>query len=286
MHTLPPYKRISARFKDYNRDMKDVWTAYTFIDSYTQIIKKEVKNGSLPQFDQESLSGMGKNIHKKSIMHTYGVAEHISKKVNPDRSFVTAVALTEDFLKELMVTVYEEFPNKLNSKETAESLDRQYKLLDIILSKDSKEEIVASLIEEKIRGVFYENPLNYFTKDKKIKLGFGDHFINNHSINLQYFKEITARRNLYAHNNGRVDSKYIREVSSPMYSIGKKAIIDKEYLRHSIIILRGLSSVAAGLINKNTFNQPKILGTLSKVYTPFEQHYTDSVPPKNRAFSL
>jgi hypothetical protein len=286
MHTIPPYKRITARFKDYNRDIKDVWTSYTFIDSYTQIIKTEVKNGSLPQFDQESLSGTDKKIHKKSITHTYGVADHICKKVNPDRSFVTAVALTEDFLKELMVTVYEEHPEKLDSKDTVESFDRQFKLLNTILSKNTKDDIVDALIEERVRGVFYGNPLDYFTKDKKAKLGFGEHFVNNHSVNLKYFKEITARRNLYAHNNGKVDSKYIREVSDPTFSIGRKAIIDKEYLRHSIIILRGLSAVAAGLIIKNIFKQPRILGTLTKVYTPFEQHYNDSVPPDDRAFRL
>ncbi|WP_062060846.1 hypothetical protein [Cellvibrio sp. OA-2007] len=80
MHSIPPHKRIAARFKDYNRDMKDVWTSYNFIEFYTKIIREKVKDGAISQFDQESLSGRSKTIHKKSVMHTYGVADHIAKK--------------------------------------------------------------------------------------------------------------------------------------------------------------------------------------------------------------
>ena len=275
MHTLPPQKRIAARFKDYNRDMKDVWTSFTFIDFYSGVIHQEVKKGTIPQFGQESLSGPNKIIHEKSLTHTFGVADHIAKKVNPDRSFVNAVALTEDFLKDILVIVLETFPEKLLSKDSLETVDRQYKLLDTIISKGTKEEILDSLIEEKVRGIFYGNPTDYFLKDKKLKLGFGSYFLDKHSRNISFFKEITARRNLYAHNNGKVDSKYIREVENPSFELGKKAVIDKQYLRHVIITLRGLASVAAGLINLRTFQQPALKGTIESVFTPFEKYYSD-----------
>ena len=257
MHTLPPPKRISARFKDYNRDMKDVWSSFIFIDFYTDKVRAKVKKDEIEPFLLESLSGKSKRTHEKNKVDTYGVADHIAKVVNPERSFITAVALTEDFLKDIMVTVYEEYPEKMLSTEALESIDRQYKLLDTILAKATKEEIVASLIEEKVRGIFYGNPIDYFTKDKKTKLGFGNYFEKNHSLNLKYFAEITARRNLFAHNRGRVDAKYLREVENPTLKAGQKAVIEKEYLRHTIIILRGLASVAAMLVNTNIFKHCK-----------------------------
>jgi hypothetical protein len=276
MHTLPPNKRISARFKNYNRDMKDVWTSFTFIEFYSDVIRKGVKSGKIPKFGQESLSGPHKEVHDKSIDHTYGVADHIAKKVNPDRSFVNAVALTEDFLKDLMVTVLEEYPQKLSSKEALETVDKQYKLLDVILTKDSKEDILSSLIEERVRGIFYGNPTDFFLKDKKMKMGFGTFFSDNHSRNIDFYREITARLNLFAHNNGKVDSKYLREVENSQFRVGRKAMIDREYLRHVIITLRGLSATAAGRVNLKLFNQDRLHGVLQSVYTPFNKFYSDA----------
>ncbi|WP_062060843.1 hypothetical protein [Cellvibrio sp. OA-2007] len=183
-----------------------------------------------------------------------------------------------------MVTVYEEHPEKLNSRDSLETIDRQYKLLDTIISKSSREEIIGSIIEEKVRSIFYGNPLDYFLKDSKTKLGFGNHFKDHHSINLEIFCEITARRNLYAHNAGRVDSKYIREVKSPAFTIGRKAIIDKDYLRRTIIVLRGISAVAGSLVIRNVFNQPKVMGTIATVVTPFETYYSDIIKLEDRAF--
>lgn len=285
MHTLPPYKRISARFKDYNRDMKDVWSSFIFIDFYTGKVREKIKKDEIEPFLLETLSGKSKLTHEKNKVDTYGVADHIVRIVNPERSFITAVALTEDFLKDLMVTVYEEYPERMLSTESLESIDRQYKLLEVILAKATKEEIVASLIEEKVRGVFYGNPIDYFTKEKKTKLGFGDYFEKNHSINLKYFSEITSRRNLFAHNRGRVDAKYLREVENPKFKAGRKAVIEKEYLRHAIIILRGLASVAAMLINRNIFKQTEVHGSVKPVLEAFEQHFNDAIPPEKRAFT-
>src|SRR5688572_2050404 len=73
MHTLPPNKRITARFKDYNRDMKDVWSSFVFIDFYTETLAEKIKKDEVGTLQLESLSGKSKRTHVKSKLDTYGM---------------------------------------------------------------------------------------------------------------------------------------------------------------------------------------------------------------------
>lgn len=267
---------VHERFKQYNRDIKDVWASFIFLSFYLPKIHGAVKAGTFPPLHLESLSGVATAPHQKTKNDTFGTLSHIERKVVPIRTLLSGVAATEDFLKDLCTLVYERYPGKLTGNEVEESSEQRQKILQTILASGTREEILSRLVEERVRGIFYGNVTDFFIKDKKIKLEFGDHFAKEHSKNLEYFKEIMARRNIHAHNDGRVDAKYLREAQLFSFSEGQRPSLTPSYLRHTLIVLRGLSAVAAALVCKNVFKEPTIKGKLVTVLTPFEKNYTDT----------
>ncbi|MBK8233931.1 MAG: hypothetical protein IPK74_00100 [Deltaproteobacteria bacterium] len=275
--TQPPgCVRVAARFKAYNRDVKDVWAAYLCIDDSMTSLRLQIKSGSLSPFSLESLSGVGSQIHEKNPDNTYGILSHVASVVNPQRALLASVALTEDFLKDLAIAVYSAYPQRLTtSDDSGATAERERKLLNILLNSATREEAIEQVIEERVRSLFYGNPIDFFQKDKKVRLDFGSYFAERHARNLEYLAEILARRNIYAHNQGRVDRKYLREVSATKLTVGTRPVIDKLYMRHSLIVMRGLAAVAAVLVNRNVFKCSDVRGTLKRVFSPFESNYTD-----------
>ena len=267
---------VHERFKQFNRDMKDVWASHVFLSFYLPKVHGAVKAGTFPPLHLDSLSGVAIAPHLKNKNDTFGTLSHIQNKVVPIRTLISSVAITEDFLKDLCILVYERFPAKLSGGDIEESPEQRQKMLQTILTSTNKEEILSKLIEERVRGIFYGNVTDFFIKDKKVKLEFGDHFSKEHAKNLEYFKEILARRNIHAHNDGKVDAKYLREAKLFPFKEGQRPSLTLEYLRHTLVILRGLSAVAASLVCKNVFNEPDIKGKLVIVLAPFEKNYTEA----------
>ena len=54
--------------------------------------------------------------------------------------------------------------------------------------------MIDAIIEEKVRSIFYGNPVEIFTKDK-CKLEIGDIFVREYPDSMVYYAEITGRRN-------------------------------------------------------------------------------------------
>lgn len=269
-------KNISRRFKTYSSDMKDVWESYNFINKYLSHIHSLVKDDTIPPFSVVPLASTDGVENRLDKNKTFGYIDHILKKVNPERSLITAVALTEDFLQDLVKTVYTAYPEKLSGGESKDSPERVDKVIDVILKSEDKGEILERLIEEKVRGIFYGNPVDFFLKDKKLKLQFGSLFKDNHTRNIEIYSEIIARRNIHAHNGGRVDRKYLRETGDNSVSIGNKIKITEEYLQESIQILRGLAAVAAYSVSERVFSAPPPRGRLFHVYRDFEKRFSDT----------
>ncbi len=268
-------KNLSVRFKAYSSDMKDVWESYIFINKYMNEIHPLIKDDTLPPFSVIPLSAIDEKEIKISKKNTYGYIHHIVEKVKPERSLITAVALTEDFLQDMVKIVYKAFPDKISGADK-DTPDRVEKVTELILQSTDKDEIIDRLIEEKVRGIFYGNPVDFFMKDKKLKLGFGTLFKDNHSANINIYSEIIARRNIYTHNGGRVDRKYLQESNANNIKLGNKLKITEEYLKESIFILRGLASVSAFMVNRRIFQSAPTEGRLHHVYTLFDKYYSDN----------
>ena len=84
------------------------------------------------------------------------------------------------------------------------------------------------------------NPLDLFERDKA-RIGFQSFFKHNKKPLLETFQEITARRNVIVHNEGRIDRKYVFEVKNTSLSLGQKVGIDEQYLRRSLLVIKDLS---------------------------------------------
>lgn len=269
-------KNLARRFKTYSSDMKDVWESYIFINKYMQEIHPLIKNDTLPVFSVVPLASEDGKECAIDKNNTFGYIDHIVKKVNPERSLITAVSLTEDFLQDMVKTVYKAYPEKLSGGEEKDAPERVEKVIDVILKSDDKGEIVDKLIEEKVRGIFYGNPVDFFIKDKKLKLNFGTTFKDYFSISIGRYSEIVARRNIYAHNGGRADRKYIKEAGAGDIKLGHKVKITDEYLKSSILTLRGLASVAAYLVSQKIFSSPPPGGRLLHIYNDYKSKFSDA----------
>lgn len=161
----------------------------------------------------------------------------------------------------LVEVVYLDFPAKLSSSNPS-SEKEDLKIIDIVINSSTREEIIEKVAEEKIRGIFYGNPTDLFTK-QKIKLDFGEFFPSNCSADLSFFSEVVARRNIAAHNAGRVDRKYLRENPTNPYGLqlGQIAPLPSTYLRQSVTVLRRLAAISAALVVKRIYKDA-VQGTL------------------------
>jgi len=250
----PGEKRIAKRYKSYKQSIMTTWESYKFLNFSLEYIDKRIKDNDFPIFELEHLSNIktGKDhsgkFNKNSIL---GVVDHLTKIVTPERALLEPVAYTESYLQDICEIVYKDFPEKIlgkNPNNNVESDKQQMKLLNLIINSEDKDEMLDKIIEEKIRGIFYGNPMDFYEKDKA-NIGIGDYFKSNHRAAQQLLAEIIARRNIYIHNEGRVDSKYLREVKKPLFDFDKKALLDENYIREAIIILRGFAVTVTNLKN-------------------------------------
>lgn len=251
--------------------MVDTWEVYNFSNYYLSELHQLIKEDKVPQFKIDYFYNASQHEYKKKDL--FGIIDHSIKLANPKRALIDLVSLTEHYLQEITVLVYKDFPQKLDSKDNKEEqVDRQQKIITMILESVDKDEIINKIIEEKVRNIFYGNPTDFFTKDKA-KIGIGKFFEGNHINSIKKYKEIIARRNIYIHNNGRVDRKYLREVESTSFKLGNKLKIDKEYLRECVIVLRGFACIATKLVLENTYHAPFVDSKILRQYKTFHRLY-------------
>lgn len=259
---------IVKKYKAFCAEIFETFEDYTFQEFYLPEIHKQLKREVIPVMNFESVYSNKSVPFKKNWL--YGVINRQNKKVIGQRALLSAVAVTEDFLQKVVYRVYRDYECKL---ETAiENTEQQTKLLRIIVDSNDKNEIISRIAEEKIRGIFYGNPVDFFEKDKA-KIGLNTHFKDTYNLALHKYKEIIARRNVLAHNNGKVDRKYLREVDNPMFNLGDKIVIDKVYLKESIFLLHGLSTIVVERVIKNNYGAKKIKEQYNNYIKAFDKKY-------------
>jgi len=261
---------IAKKFKAYNKSMMDIWEDYNFLNHYLPHIHNNIKSNNLPEFELEHLYSTKTSKYKKTNL--YGVIDHLLRSVTPVRALLEAVSRTEHYIQEITFRVYRDYQYKLVTP--TETTEQSIKLLYTIVSSTDKDEIIYKIAEEKIKSLFYGNPVDFFLKDKA-KIGFGDYFNNNYKNTLATYAEIIARRNIYTHNNGKVDRKYKREVNTTTFRLGQMATIDKDYLKETIIVLRGMAVLVTKLVIENIYKAPNINNTIRRKFETFEMKYKD-----------
>ena len=165
---------VINKYKAYSADIFEIFEDYTFQEFYLPEIHKQLKKNTIPLMDFEAIYSNFKAPFKKQFI--YGVINRQQKKIIGGQALLSAVSATEDFLQKVTFRVYRDFEGKLET--SMETPEQQSKLLKIIINSNDKTEIIGRIAEEKIRGIFYGNPIDFFEKDKA-KIGLNNYFKDN-----------------------------------------------------------------------------------------------------------
>lgn len=260
--------KLHKMFKAYRKQMRDIWESFNLIEYYMPKIHDQIKCNKIEPLTISSL--LTSQSVQMSKEDTFGAISSIVIKGNYERTLLQANSTFEDYISNLVYSVYSFYPQKLlssNSDFDYESKQKD-KLLQIIIMSEDRSEIIDKVIEDKIRNIFYGNPIEIFTKDK-CKLEFGDHFKMNLEKEIGYYSEFVATRNILVHNARRVDSKYLKEVKNSNFEIGDLRTLSVDYLRACIGILEGIAAVSSKLVVENIFKKD-IQGVLRKTCITFE----------------
>ncbi len=259
----------------------NVWETYSFMEFTIKEVELLIKANNFPNFQLDHLPNAFNNKNEKRFYQkkdVLGITNRITRKTNLVRAFLDAVTLTENFLQELCQIVYTDFPDRIKGRASSdsgtivESKDNQSKLLHLIITSESRAEMLETIIEEKIRGIFYGNPIDFYVKDKA-NIGLGNYFKDNHHRTIKRLAEIIARRNIFIHNDGKVDSKYLREVENSEFSLGMIATLNENYVRENIFILRGFALTVSKLVIENAYKLPVMSGRMKSTITSFNREY-------------
>lgn len=260
---------IQKDFINFRRSLINIWRDYFFIqktvaDYKQKIIAKEITETEIKNHNDNGTKKFGaKDIN--------GLCDRLMYSANPKKALINSVSLTENYLQLLANTIYLTYPDKINSKDSVEVIGQQVKIMQVIFDSDNKAEMIDKLIEEKLRGIFYGNPIDFFEKDKG-KLGFGNLFASKYAKALVEYAEIINRRNINIHNQGMIDRKYIRETKSTL-KLGTKPKIDEPYLKNAIMLLLGMAGMSTKLVLENLLNADKYHKFIKSAAKRFDNDY-------------
>ena len=165
MGQVPTYKKIALRFKTYKKEMYDAWRALSLVQFYAPLIHKSVKSGDFPPLELVRVPVTDKTVLSKA--KTFGVLDHISRKAILRTTLMETVARFEYFHSDLCRYVYTDYPRKITRNASDEPEERREKLLNLVFASSSKEEIVNRLVEDRVRSIFYGNPIDLFSEGQR-----------------------------------------------------------------------------------------------------------------------
>ncbi|WED25752.1 hypothetical protein L3V77_11870 [Vibrio sp. DW001] len=249
MNKKQSVSRLHVRYKHFQKEQRDTWESFCLIDFYSPKIKDAIKDDVFPQLIFDRVWNDTSKVVKKDDI--YGALDSLSRKGNYRRTLLEAVLTFEDYITDVINDVYLDIPYKLVATGKDESNTNTQKIVRLILDSEDKSEIIERLVEEKIRGIFYGNPLDVFVNDKA-KLELGNYFKSNHQNEIETIKKAIAIRNTVAHNNGKIDRKYIREADSNAI-LGRKVVIEREFLKEVIYALSLVAAQTTRLIVENIY---------------------------------
>lgn len=165
------------------------------------------------------------------------------------QALVSAVAVTEGYLMNILSLILKAFPEKLG---VADKADKKVDLSIILRSKDL-EDVLEEVIFNQIHSAFYTSPAKYFQYIEQIlSIAIPDD-------RKAAYGEVKATRDIYVHNGGIVNNIYLRKAGDLARSKeGELININERYFSDSIACMHGiLNSVHAGLNKK--YNKSKEL---------------------------
>lgn len=251
-------KEIHTRFKRYRGNMTNIWEEYSFLVHC-------VYNAQTEEFQQKGL--LSPEVYNKTKLDAGGMKNRFKQGGNTKKHFIDAIGVFENYISSLVRIVYLDYPGKIGGGMS------QQKLFELIIKSEDKQSMIDVLIEEKIRNIFYGNPVDIFETDK-CKLEIGNIFKDQYEDAMLLYSEIVARRNVIIHNEGRVDKKYLKEISHSSLVEGQKIVITEEYLRGTIGLLIGISAVFTKEVIRNIY-KGECAGKLAAAEQSFRMCYAN-----------
>ncbi len=251
---LKSIKNIHTMFHVFRGDMANIWKEYYYL---MYILRQTTKE----EYHSLNLHSNTSKLMNKS--NVGGLQARLLNGANSRTHFIETVCRFEDYINSLASIIFHDYPYKANGSK----MDVQ-KLYDLIIKSPDKETIIDHIIEEKIRSIFYGNPVEIFTGDK-CKFEFGNLFKDKYKDAISLFAEIIGRRNLIVHNSGRVDKKYLRENPSSSLKENQKIIVSEDYLRGTIGLFIGISAITTKTVIENVY-RGEVKGVLESCTTTFD----------------
>jgi hypothetical protein len=195
-----------------------------------------------------SVKGIGKDLLRKNTdIHT--MLDGRIKNKEFIQSLVFAIATTEDYVSDVIVTIICAYPNKLLiSTKGAVLADGQAYTIDIrdMLKLASLDNIIFEKATQRVRDALYASPRQYCSYLSAI-LGFElDENL------LARFFELKASRDVFIHGGGVANDLYVSKAGALARSkAGTVLPIDGAYLRSGVACLKKIfTSTYKGLLEK------------------------------------
>jgi hypothetical protein len=279
---VPVEFKIIGRHNRYHKEMNGIWHSFAFVRFYSPIVRRDIVARVLPPLKCDVVATGAEKQY--AVADTLGIISNLDHVANTRRTLIDAVSTFEAFLGDLCQYVYEASPERLAPKANdKDSAEREDKLISTILSSKSREEIIEKLAEEKIRRLFYGNPLDFF-RTEKASLGFKNKYTSSFPTALDCLAEIIARRNIFIHNGRRVDQKYLREVKSTTLQRDAAAMTSPGYLRLAIDLMSGFGASVTHHVISTHFHL-NVTGSVAKHSKRFGRTWADTTS-SNKIFEF
>jgi len=256
---LVKVQQIHNQYRIFRQDMYNEWEEYAYLN---HCIRKPTKE----PFEFNSL--LSDSVLHKTIVDAGGMQTRFLSGGNSRSHFINSVGRFEVYISSLAKVVFIDYPQKMKGSDSETETSKAFQL---ILSCSTRDEMIDTLAEEKVRSIFYGNPADVFLKDK-CKLELGTLFSSKYRLAISLYSEILGRRNAIIHNSGRVDKKYIRENPQSTLLEGKKIIISENYLRGTIGLLVGIAAETTSNVVENIY-KGNVQGILGRATNSFENCY-------------
>ena len=261
-----PHRSVAQSHQNYRHTFSQLWENYNLIEFYAPLIMKQISKGILPLPKLSSIFGPERTLTASVAANSF---KSMSDRHNGYVYFVYLISSFEQCISDAVYITYTAKPELIDPNLDQTSVPAQdTKILKMILESSDYKEIIDKVVEERIRGIFYGNPMDIFEKDK-CRMKIGSWFKDNAETELQVLREAILRRNLIVHNNGRVDRRYLRETGLN-WPLGKKLDIDKTYMKQAISVVINISGCFSALIVRQIF-QEKPIGWLGEKLKRYER---------------
>ena len=164
--------------KNYRKKLRHIWEEYSFIEYYAPYLHENIKNGTLPPYEFEPFLN-NRQLRKTTKRTSLSALDQVLKNSIKNRVLLDSIGIFEDYICNLAEIVYTDYPEKLKNNNKGQTEKEEQKYINFIMDSDTKEEMISKIIEEKLRSIFYGNPLDIFEKDK-VQLSFGKYFTDNY----------------------------------------------------------------------------------------------------------